>query len=101
VGTFKQSGAVANMGKHKTEMYYRIVLLAAGLKAVMCRAAHVIGRLVTTCYAMSVLAHSCTCALKHSAVAGCVFHVTYCSCLREQAAYSTVVNPLIEQVGVS
>jgi hypothetical protein len=105
VGTFKQSGALANVGEHRTEKYFRLVFLASGLKTVMCRASHVIGRVLTTCDAMAVLAQSCTCALKHSGVAGqcpgCVLYVTYCSCLWGQAAYSTVVNPHIAQVGVS
>jgi hypothetical protein len=101
VGTFKQSGALANVEEHRTEKNFRIVLLASGLKTVMCRAAHVIGRVLTTCDAMVVLAQSCTCTLKYSAVAGhcpgCVLYVTYCSCLRGQAAYSTVVNRHIAQ----
>ena len=105
VGIFKQSGAVANVGEHRPGKYFRIVFLASGLKPVLCGAAHVIGRILTTCDALAVLAQSCTCALKHSAVAGqyprCVLYVTYCSCLRGQAVYSTVVNRHIAQAGVS
>jgi hypothetical protein len=80
VGTFKQGGAVANVGEHRTEKYFHIVFLASGLKTVT--------QSITSDWPSidHVVAQSCTCALKHSAVAGqcpgCDFYETYCSCLR-------------------
>ena len=67
------------MAEHWIGRYFILFLLASELNAVVSRATRIIGRLFTTCDAISVLVQSCSFTSKHSEIAEkCPIYVCVC-----------------------